>query len=281
MLNEARTIKVSNSSLILKNQSLVKLAQPLPQATVAGSVQSASVNQKLQSRPTTPSTTAAPTAFSALNAQISQMSLVKPTLQISSRGVPKDQLTLPISPWADVRDDVLFEDPKQAVQKYYLPRYRLLERNQQVQISLDTAPTGWKLTVQLEKYPAAKLGTQVRSATELAHTVSVLLQHRLTPGDANGGQKELVFEEMTPTSEGLTAVLLLNTATERDLLYQVLTNPDYGAKLMVRRLIKVAVPASGNDEKRYYASRTIQDKKQTHLPVDTIRGDSAHQFFTT
>ncbi|NJK53299.1 MAG: hypothetical protein HC936_11710 [Leptolyngbyaceae cyanobacterium SU_3_3] len=142
-------------------------------------------------------------------------------------------------------DEVLFDSPGQD-KKFYLPRYRVAERNQQVQISLAATPQGWGLTIHLEKYPAAVIQEAARSAEEIAHSITVILQHRLVAGVASGGQKELIFQEVTAQPEGIRAVLQVPTIAERDLLYQVLTNPDYAAILTIRRSLKVGIPLVRN-----------------------------------
>ncbi|WP_190342706.1 hypothetical protein [Leptolyngbya sp. FACHB-36] len=161
-------------------------------------------------------------------------------------GIPRAQVTLPISPRIDVSDVLLFEDPQNAAKKFFLPRYRLLERNQQLQMSLEPDGQAWKLVIHLEKYPAPELPIEVRSAIELTHTVSVILQHRLVSGDANGGQKEWVFQAIVPEPGGVCATLTIASRDERDLLYQVLTEAAYGASLTVRRSVNVAIPLSAS-----------------------------------
>ncbi|MGG6264661.1 hypothetical protein ACQ4M3_15045 [Leptolyngbya sp. AN03gr2] len=158
-------------------------------------------------------------------------------------GVPRNQITVPISLDGTVSDEVLFEAPTGGT-KYYLPRYRVSERNQQIQMLMAESPQGWSLTIHLEKYPAPVIQEQARSAQELNHSTSVILQHRLDPNDPNAGQKELIFQEITPEPEGIKAVLQLSSLAERGLVYQALTNTAYAAMLTVRRSTKIALPLS-------------------------------------
>lgn len=159
-------------------------------------------------------------------------------------GIARDRVTLPVSPTAEVTDATLFEDPKDASQQFYLPRYRLVERNQQVQMFLIANGQQWQLVIHLEQYPAASLSTAVRDAKVIDHTVSLILEHRLIAGDVNGGQREWVFPEMTAEAGELLAVLPIATRDERDLLYQALTEAAYGANLIIRRSINVAIPST-------------------------------------
>ncbi|WP_058997250.1 hypothetical protein [Leptolyngbya sp. NIES-2104] len=158
-------------------------------------------------------------------------------------GVPRNQITVPISSDGTVSDEILYEAPTDET-KYYLPRYRVSERNQQIQILMAESPQGWSLTIHLEKYPAPVLQNKARSAQELTHSISVILQHRLDPNDPNAGQKELIFQEITPEPEGIKAVLQLASLPERDLVYQALTNTAYASVLIVRRSTKIGLPLS-------------------------------------
>ena len=163
-------------------------------------------------------------------------------------GVPRSQITVPISPSGDVTDELLFEAPTNANQKYYLPRYRIAERNRQIQIAFAPSDSGWSLTIHLEKYPAPALSLASRDAQEIPHTVSLILQHRLVPSNDSSGQKQLVFESPIAEAGGLRAVLQVASLNERDLLYQVLTMPEYGAMLTIQRAVQVAllVPVASN-----------------------------------
>ncbi|MBE9009634.1 hypothetical protein IQ250_05385, partial [Pseudanabaenaceae cyanobacterium LEGE 13415] len=167
----------------------------------------------------------------------SQIALIREPMN----GVPRNQITVPISLDGTVSDEVLFEAPTDST-KYYLPRYRVSERNQQIQMLMAESPQGWSLTIHLEKFPAPSI--EARSAQELNHSVSVILQHRLDPNDANAGQKELIFQEVTPEPEGIKAVLQLSSLAERGLVYQALTNTAYASVLIVRRSTKIGLPLS-------------------------------------
>ena len=158
------------------------------------------------------------------------------------REVPREQVTVPICPTATVTDEVIFEDARQ---KYYLPRYRIAEETvsgqQRYRIALAASGQGWTLTVYLEAYPAAKIEQEIRDAKIIEHKASVLLSYQW-----HGQQGELPFQEVTQEAGGqrLKAVLRLNTLEERDSIYLALTDAAYGAILMVRREVKVAIAKS-------------------------------------
>ena len=156
------------------------------------------------------------------------------------QGKPRGNITVPISPVTDLSDRVLYEDPKNPNQKLYLPRYRVEEANGQPQISLRPIVSGGRLTIRLQRYPNAQL--QIQNVSELGHSVTVILRHTLKLGSTETGYKDWEFQEISIYDGGIQAVLQVNSLLERDLLYQVLSNPIYGASLIVRRAINVAIP---------------------------------------
>jgi hypothetical protein len=158
-------------------------------------------------------------------------------------GVPRQEIMLPISWQQEISDERLFEDSANLNQKFCLPRYRIVERDRQMQISFATRdPQGWALTIELEKYPAPDLEIQARDAQELPHQVSLLLRHPLDPANRNGDQKEWLFQPPTSFDRGIRAVLWVETQSDLNLLFQVLTNPGYAAALIVRRTLQIGLP---------------------------------------
>ncbi len=238
MFTNIRLSQTLSDTVLLDNAATVRLAQPNPIAV--SQIPEMSVRE----------IDTVPVLKPVLTTRLEQVRWINPelaagiaTIREPIVGVPRNQITVPICPSSTVTDEVLFEAPATAT-KFYLPRYRVAERNQQVQISLAPSPQGWGLTIHLEKYPAAAIQEQARTAQEIDHSISVILQHRLAPGAESGGQKELIFQEVTTEPEGVRSVLQVPTMSERDLLYQVLTNPDYAAVLTIRRSAKVAIPLS-------------------------------------
>ena len=239
------------NTVALNKLAAVQLVQPAPTAVIAASNQVTAIQPSLAAIATTKRSRVMPTLQPAVTARLEQVRWINPKLGISlgdlrpaveAEGVPRSQITVPVSLSATVSDEQLFEDPSNANQKFYLPRYRIVERNRQVQMSLAANAQGWALTIYLEKYPAPALDTSARDAQEIQHEVSVLLQHRLSVGDANGGQKEWIFAPPVLDTGNLRAVLQVTTQAELSLLYQVLTTPGYGAELTVRRTLKVGIP---------------------------------------
>jgi hypothetical protein len=167
-----------------------------------------------------------------------------------SSAIPRDQVTVPICSVEDVTDTVLFEDAANPTKKFYLPRYRIAEQNvsgqQQYQISLEASGQSWHLTLHLEKYPAPEIREAAREAEEINHEVTVILHYRFMSGNSGEAQKELGFQEVTTTGGRLRATLRVDSLSERDQLYQEITNPDYRAFLIVRRTMKVAIPVTSS-----------------------------------
>lgn len=187
-----------------------------------------------------------------LNVPIEDVRLVNPDLAVlisevgvpPTDGVPREQIAVPICPQEDVTDEVLFEAATDTTKKFYLPRYRIAEQNQQYQISFEPSGQGWKLVVQLEQYPALSLAKAARNAQEIPHAVSVILKHRLAIGGSSEAQKELPFQEVQPQERGLRTVLYVNSLPELDQLYQAMTDSQYGATLIIRRAVRVGIPVT-------------------------------------
>jgi hypothetical protein len=192
-----------------------------------------------------------PSLESLFTARIKDVRLLRPDLaDLNSKiheppaDVPRDQITVPISLVEEVTDAVLFEAASDPGSKMYLPRYRLPVDNGRYRLSLEPSGQEWMLVIHLEKYPPPEIGPQARGAQPMDHAVTLILTHKLMMGGTSGGQKELVFQEVTAEGEGLRAVLRVGSLPERDRLYQALTDPTYGTTLNVRRALQVAIPAA-------------------------------------
>src|SRR5262245_55844138 len=89
------------------------------------------------------------------------------------------ELSTPKSPLPELSDSILYEDPANPDQKYYLPRYRLAEEvvsgKTQYRIALKKRAAKWALSVGLEKFPAPEIQLDARTAKELPHELRVVL----------------------------------------------------------------------------------------------------------
>jgi hypothetical protein len=160
-------------------------------------------------------------------------------------GVPREQIKVPISPRADVTDEVLFEDPATSSTKYCLPRYQLaVDKNKKGHylVALRQDESGWSLVVGMTKFFAPSIAAAAKTAQEMKHHVAVLLRCNQMIGNQVGAQEELSFQEVTFADGILRATLRLASVEQRDLVYQALTDHSLGAALVVRRAITVGVP---------------------------------------
>ena len=80
----------------------------------------------------------------------------------------RPELTVPISPGPALTDTVLYEDPAVPDRRYYLPRYRWPKRPCRDASSIGSRCGGvdqqWAFTVVLEKFPAAEIELEARTA---------------------------------------------------------------------------------------------------------------------
>ncbi len=163
-------------------------------------------------------------------------------LRPTGGGVPRDQIRVPISPSADVTDEVLFESPVPPARNFYLPRYKLEMQKKRYGVSFREDDRGWSLAVQLTKSAASSIAAKTSTAQEIDHHVAVLVRFNQMIGNQPAGQEELSFQEVAVKGGVLQATLRLDTVQQRDLLYQALTDRSFGTTLIVRRAVTVGVP---------------------------------------
>ena len=196
--------------------------------------------------------------------------IVTPTVG-GTEGVPKEKLTVPISPSADVTDELFFENPKDQAKKLYLPRYRVSVQNisgiSQYKISLGAEENNWKLIIYLDKYSSPKIEAERHSASELAHQVAVLLKYHIN--GSRGIIKELSFQEVTLEESGIKAVMNFDSLAERDEVYRAITENNYQSVLIVRRVFRVAIPLDMSDSGSL--GQDLQPPRVPPLRVDPTR----------
>ncbi|MEN8443556.1 MAG: hypothetical protein ABG776_00930, partial [Cyanobacteria bacterium J06555_13] len=244
---------LTTAPVSLNPTAAVKVSQPAPATVVSATALTAADVSPTLAKSVSANIRKLPSVRPALTTKLEQVRWVNPdlasaisTIRPTEKGVPRHAMTVPLSLTAEVSDETVFENAADAGKKSYLPRYRLIERNQQVQMSLAVVEQGWALSIELEKFPAPALETIARNAKGLQHEVSIRLQHRLIAGDTSGGQKEWMFEPPVVSGNSIRAVLNITQALELSLLFQVLTSADYSAVLIVQRTVKVAIPALKN-----------------------------------
>jgi hypothetical protein len=156
-------------------------------------------------------------------------------------GVERGRLDVPVSPVPSPNDTTLFEQPADASQKLFLPRYRVVQQPEE-QVFLAQGASDWTLTIELEKYRAPEIANAAADATELPHTISVVLRFAIVSGNVTIGIREFVFSELTDQPDGVRAVLRGTDTITRDQVYLAMTDQVYATQLLVRRAATVAVP---------------------------------------
>lgn len=153
-------------------------------------------------------------------------------------GIPRSQLTVPVSADGRVDDTVLFQDPADSAKVYYLPRYRLRvsQATGHYEITTSLADGLWRMTFGLESFPAP----------EISRADAVILPHQLTVSVSSAGQvvRDYPVAEFTPDfgdTQVRPEVVLLLALPERDALLRAFTRDEEQAQLVVHRSITVAV----------------------------------------
>lgn len=156
------------------------------------------------------------------------------------QALPRNQFQLPvlISPEPAPSDQTLFEDPLNRANRFYLPNFGIAPTSvggRQVNwVSLSPVGERFSLTVHLTDVTGPGLAT---GNTKLAPATSYLLQANL-----NGLAKSWNFA--TGPADGATLKLTLDIPdlAGRDAVYEAMTNPAAGGKLILQRTLSVAVP---------------------------------------
>jgi hypothetical protein len=184
-------------------------------------------------------------------------------------GVTRDQISVPICPTVEVTDQVLFEAAATPAQKFYLPRYRIATQvvsgHQQYRLTFEEYQAGWQLVAYLERFPAPELGSTSQAASELPHDIAVILRYQIV--GSGGAQKELAFNEVTQADGGMRAALTVASLVECDELFRAMTIADYHAELIVRRVVRVAVPVNPQPLATTLGFEEVVSPIFTHIPI--------------
>jgi hypothetical protein len=156
-------------------------------------------------------------------------------------GEDRGSLNVPVSPVASPNDTTLFEQPADPAAKLFLPRYRVVQQPSQ-QVFLAQGATDWTLTVDLEKYRAPEIESAAADASELPHSISVVLRFAIVSGNVTTGIRELAFSESTDLPNGVRVVCRGTDTVTRDQVYLAMTDQVYATQLLVHRAATVAVP---------------------------------------
>jgi hypothetical protein len=171
----------------------------------------------------------------------------------AGEGLLRGQLAVPISTTNPPDDTVLFEQPADANQKLYIPRYwmgqQTVSGTQQYRMSFKKVETTWILAIHLEKFPADEIPPEkLRGAQELAHVPSVELVFQVPVIREDGTQFlqtiSRPFQEIVAESDGMSVTLTMNSLNEMNQVFTALTDAQSGTRLIVRRATHVAIQST-------------------------------------
>jgi hypothetical protein len=158
------------------------------------------------------------------------------------RPQPRSSFALPVlvSPDAAPTDATVFEEPADATQKHYLPKYVLATVGSggasSYNVSFAANSDGFVLTVQLSDVTDPAI---VSSDVRIDAAARYLLTANL------GGQNaSWDFSVGTSGDAGLTLSLTVTDPGSRDSIYRAMTDPSAHAQLIVRRSLQLAVPSA-------------------------------------
>lgn len=161
-------------------------------------------------------------------------------------GEDRGAMTVPISPSDSPDDRMIFEAPDNPATRFYLPTYRVAtERSgagEEFRVRFSKGAAGATLDVLLEPYAAEGVLEAAPDAKPLDHTVSAVLV--IEPAELAGVRRELEFTEVQQVEGGTRIALTVSAAAEISELFWALTRPENRARLVVRRLIDVALPVT-------------------------------------
>ncbi|WP_325271910.1 hypothetical protein [Nocardioides sp.] len=169
------------------------------------------------------------------------LSAIKP-----QTGENRSAMTVPIAPSDSPDDRMIFEAPLDPATRFYLPAYRVATQRsgagEELRVRFSKGAAGATLEVVLEPYAAEGVLEAAPDAKPLDHTVSAVLV--VEPAELAGARRELEFSEVQQVDGGTRIALTVSAATEINDLFWALTRPENRARLVVRRLIDVALPVT-------------------------------------
>ncbi|MBO9522991.1 MAG: hypothetical protein J7518_15775 [Nocardioidaceae bacterium] len=174
------------------------------------------------------------------------LSAIKP-----QTGEDRSAMTVPISPSETPDDRMVYEAPNDPATRFYLPSYRVATvrsgAGEEFRVRFSKGAAGATLEIVLEPYATPEALQAAPDATPLPHTVSAVLNFE--PAELAGVRRELAFTEVQQVEGGTRIALTVTAATEISDLFWALTRPENRARLVVRRLIDVALPMTVTRER--------------------------------
>lgn len=161
-------------------------------------------------------------------------------------GVPRDQLTVPVSLSGELTDTTLLEDPRDATKKYFVMGYQLdvesTTHGPQFAARLLAKGDGAELSVTLVKAPPATVTRDHPTAQELPHEVALLIRYKQRINGQPSAYCEWAFTSTSMDGGRIRGVLALENLQKRNELYGAITDAELGCTLIVRRKAAIAVP---------------------------------------
>ena len=152
----------------------------------------------------------------------------------------------PISPQAEPTDLLIYRDPADPARKFYIPRYwvdtQTVSGQQRYRIAMGQQGVTSTLTIHLVKGPAESIERQTRDAEEFPHDIAIHLEFLQAPPFT--ARKILPFQEITRHQANVTAIMTFASLQERDEVFRALTESVRDARLIVKRIVDVALPQS-------------------------------------
>ncbi len=156
--------------------------------------------------------------------------------------VPRDQLSVPISPTESPDETTLFEDASQPRQ-YYLPHYELQQTQvaglPRYEINFSRQQNRWQLRIQFRKSMSDRIFSEAPDAIEIPHTPAFILRYRIAIDHT--ATRDVRMTEVVVTGDGVVAVLNIDALSLRDEIHRALTEISFGTQLLVERSFRMAV----------------------------------------
>ena len=196
-----------------------------------------------------------------------ERSVQGPAFTARGEGSPLERgdVDAPIALSKEPSDEMLFADPGDDGASWYLPRYAIREDGNRLQAYLRSfdARAGGTLTLELERRPPEPIRAQIEEAgaQALEHEIEIVVRF----SRPEGIQEEIAFasEETSETGDGrVTAVLTVTSAQRMSSLYQALSDPSLGARIVVQRTMRVALPVERAERESRERAAERQERRR-------------------
>ena len=163
-------------------------------------------------------------------------------------GVPRDQVQIPISPIDPPTDTTVLETNDPNI-RYFVPTYRLATEQVggllQYRATVTPEGAGARLTIVLEPAQHPDIAANAPTALAVGHSLLLFLEY----SPAGSGIRKSLPMELIEVGTERHASLYLGSLEALDELYTAVTTQAPDARVVVRRVVDVAVPvlSKGDD----------------------------------